>query len=72
MTAQRVQAEPDEETSCSRCGAELQPGAAYCDSCGQRTLRARRLVRRVVRIELIVLALIVVFIFAFSIVFFKQ
>jgi predicted amidophosphoribosyltransferase len=47
-----------EQQSCDYCQAELRKRAAYCENCGQRTRRARRLVSVAVRIELLVLALI--------------
>lgn len=45
------------QTNCDRCGSQLAPGAAYCDRCGERTRKARGMVRMVVRIEVIALAL---------------
>jgi uncharacterized OB-fold protein len=53
------------QVACDTCGAELVPQAAYCERCGARTRRARRLVRVAVRVEalffLIVVALVVGF-----------
>ena len=55
-----------EQLNCDRCDAKLRPGAAYCEVCGTRTRRARRLTRAAVRIELLALILIAVLIFAFA------
>ena len=41
------------QVACDRCGKELVPGAAYCEKCGARTRRARRLVRLAIRVELV-------------------
>ncbi len=61
-----------EQTHCDRCGAEVQPGASYCDHCWARTRRARGNVRLAIRIELLLLGLMVVLIFGFAFVFLKQ
>ena len=61
-----------DQTNCDRCGGALQPGAAYCDRCGARTRRARRNVRLAIRIEVLLLALMVLLIFGFTWVFLKQ
>lgn len=42
------------------------PEAAYCEKCGARTRRAKRLVRLAVRVELIVFGLIVLMVGAFA------
>jgi len=39
--------------ACDNCGAELVANAAYCERCGARTRRARRLVRLAIRVELV-------------------
>jgi uncharacterized OB-fold protein len=57
-----VQVQP----ACERCGAELAPDAAYCERCGARTRRARRLVRLAIRVELLVFVLVVVLVGAFA------
>jgi uncharacterized OB-fold protein len=58
------------QVACDRCGAELVPNAAYCERCGARTRRARRLVRVAIRFELLffllVAALVVGFIWIYS------
>ena len=41
------------QVACDNCGAELVPNAAYCERCGARTRRARRLVRLAIRVELV-------------------
>ena len=35
------------------------PGAAYCERCGARTRRARRLVRMAIRVEVLFFLLVV-------------
>jgi predicted amidophosphoribosyltransferase len=53
------------QVACDTCGAELVPQAAYCERCGARTRRARRLVRVAIRVEglffLMVVALVIGF-----------
>ncbi len=51
---------------CDRCGASLDPEAAYCERCGTRTRRARRIVRLAIRIELVVLALVAILVIGFT------
>jgi uncharacterized OB-fold protein len=62
--AQAVQA------ACDTCGASLVANAAYCEKCGTRTRRARRLVRLAIRVEavffLAVVALVGGFIWVYS------
>jgi len=41
------------QVACDKCGAELIANAAYCEKCGARTRRARRLVRLAIRVELV-------------------
>jgi len=41
------------QVACDSCGAELVANAAYCERCGARTRRARRLVRLAIRVELV-------------------
>ena len=57
--------------ACEKCGAELVPNAAYCERCGTRTRRARRLVRLAIRVELLfflmIVALVVGFIWIYSV-----
>jgi uncharacterized OB-fold protein len=58
------------QVACDTCGAELRPQAAYCERCGARTRRARRLVRVAIRVEalffLMVVALVIGFIWIYS------
>jgi uncharacterized OB-fold protein len=58
------------QVACDKCGAELVPNAAYCERCGERTRRARRLVRVALRFEvlffLLVVAVLVGFIWTYS------
>lgn len=56
--------------ACDKCGGELVPNAAYCERCGERTRRARRLVRVALRVEvlffLMVVAVLIGFIWTYS------
>ena len=54
------------QAACDTCGAALVPEAAYCERCGARTRRARRLVRLAIRVELVLFALIVVMVIGFA------
>ena len=58
------------QVACDKCGKELVPNAAYCENCGERTRRARRLVRVAIRVEvlffLMVVAIVVGFIWTYS------
>lgn len=58
------------QMACDKCGAELVPNAAYCERCGERTRRARRLVRVALRVEvlffLMVVAVLIGFIWTYS------
>lgn len=53
------------QTACERCGAELAPDAAYCQRCGTRTRRARRLVGLAIRVEVLFFLLVVGLVAAF-------
>jgi predicted amidophosphoribosyltransferase len=59
------------QVACDSCGAELVPQAAYCERCGARTRRARRLVRVAIRVEalffLMVVGLVAAFIWIYSV-----
>src|ERR1700737_1761279 len=46
------------QLACDACGKELVPNAAYCERCGARTRRARRLVRLGIRGELLFFLLV--------------
>ena len=58
------------QVACDKCGAELVPNAAYCERCGERTRRARRLVRIALRVEvlffLMVVAIVIGFVWTYS------
>ena len=54
------------QAACDTCGATLVPNAAYCERCGARTRRARRLVRLAIRVELLFFALVVGIVIAFT------
>jgi uncharacterized OB-fold protein len=53
------------QTACEKCGSELKPDAAYCERCGARTRRARRLVRLAIRVEAVFFLLVVLMVIAF-------
>lgn len=55
-----------QQVACDNCGAQLIPGAAYCEKCGARTRKARRLVRLAIRVELLFFALVVILVIAFT------
>ena len=57
------------QVACDSCGAELVPNAAYCERCGARTRRARRLVRIAIRVELVFFALVVALVIGFTYVY---
>ncbi|OLC15941.1 MAG: zinc-ribbon domain-containing protein [Chloroflexi bacterium] len=54
------------QAACDTCGAELVPNAAYCERCGARTRRARRLVRLAIRVELLFFLMVVGLVIAFT------
>ena len=54
------------QVACDSCGGTLVPNAAYCERCGTRTRRARRLVRVAIRVELLFFVLIVGLVIAFT------
>lgn len=58
------------QVACDKCGKELVPNAAYCENCGERTRRARRLVRVALRVEvlffLVVVGVLLGFIWTYS------
>jgi uncharacterized OB-fold protein len=53
------------QVACDKCGAELVPNAAYCERCGERTRRARRLVRVALRFEILFFLLVVLVLVGF-------
>ena len=52
--------------ACDNCGAAIVANAAYCDKCGARTRRARRLVRLAIRVELLFFLLVVGIVVGFT------
>ncbi len=54
------------QVACDKCGGTLVPNAAYCERCGERTLRARRLVRIAIRVELLFFLMVVGLVVAFT------
>ena len=54
------------QVACDKCGAELVPNAAYCERCGTRTRRARRLVGIAIRVELLFFGLVVALVIGFT------
>ena len=55
----------DAQVACDSCGAQLVPNAAYCEKCGARTQRAKRLVRLAIRVELVFFLLVILMIIGF-------
>ncbi|MGH7904276.1 MAG: hypothetical protein ACREPA_09155 [Candidatus Dormibacteraceae bacterium] len=62
----------EQQLSCDRCGGSLTPGASYCDACGSRTRRALKNVRFAIRLELVFIALVIVLILGFTVIFANQ
>jgi hypothetical protein len=60
------------QTNCDRCSASLVEDAAYCDRCGERTRKARRLVRLALRVELLFVALVLLLVIGFTVIFSLQ
>ncbi len=60
------------QTNCDRCRTPLVAGAAYCDNCGERTRKARRLVTLAVRVELLLIALIILLVGGFAAIYSVQ
>ena len=54
------------QVACDSCGGELVPNAAYCERCGTRTRRAKRLVRLAIRVELLFFFLVVAVVIGFT------
>jgi uncharacterized OB-fold protein len=53
------------QVACDKCGAQLVPNAAYCEKCGTRTRRAKRLVGLAIRVEMLFFVLVVVMVIGF-------
>jgi uncharacterized OB-fold protein len=54
------------QVACDACGAELVSNAAYCERCGARTRRARRLVGIAIRVEVLFFLLVVAVVVGFT------
>jgi len=54
------------QANCDKCGAELVRDAAYCERCGTRTRRARRMVGIAIRVELLFFGLVVLLVIGFT------
>ncbi|HEY2598822.1 MAG TPA: hypothetical protein VGJ79_10135 [Candidatus Dormibacteraeota bacterium] len=54
------------QVACDSCRAELIPGAAYCERCGARTRKAKRLVRVAIRVELLFFFLVCAVVVGFT------
>jgi uncharacterized paraquat-inducible protein A len=54
------------QVACDTCGAELVPQAAYCERCGARTRRARRLVRVAIWVEALFFLMVVALVVGFT------
>ena len=54
------------QVACDKCGGTLVADAVYCERCGERTRRARRLVRIAIRVELLFFALVVAVVIGFT------
>ena len=53
------------QVACESCGAPLVANAAYCEKCGARTRRAKRLVRLAIRVELVFFLLVILMVAGF-------
>lgn len=53
------------QVACERCGADLVPEAAYCEKCGTRTRRAKRMVRLAIRVEALFFVAVVLMVAGF-------
>src|ERR1700726_4425488 len=60
------------QVACDKCGRELVPNAAYCERCGERTRRARRLVRVAARGEILFFRVVVPLVFGFTWIYSQQ
>jgi hypothetical protein len=60
------------QTTCDRCQSPLVEDAAYCDNCGERTHKARRMIRLAVRVELLFIALVLALVAAFAAIYYFQ
>jgi predicted nucleic acid-binding Zn ribbon protein len=60
------------QTHCDRCRSPLVRDAAYCESCGERTRRAKRMVRLALRVEILFIILVALVVIGFTYVFYVQ
>lgn len=60
------------QVACDKCGGTLVPDAAYCERCGERTRRARRLVRIAIRVELLFFVMVVAVVIGFTWIYASQ
>jgi ribosomal protein L40E len=60
------------QVACDSCGARLIAEAAYCERCGARTRRAKRMVGLAIRVELLFLLLFIGLVAAFIWVYSSQ
>jgi hypothetical protein len=61
-----------QQLTCDRCRAPLEPGAAYCFRCGERTRRAKRIVRVAIRVEVLLIVLMFALVLAFAGIYYFQ
>ena len=60
------------QAACDRCGSALVEDAAYCEKCGARTRRARRMVRVAIRVELVVFVMVALLVVGFTYIYAAQ
>lgn len=60
-----------EQEHCDRCHAKLRRNASYCEECGERTRRSRRLVRLAVRIEILAVILTAIVVLGFAYIYYR-
>ena len=65
MASRILDAVQNLQVACDSCGSELIPNAAYCEKCGARTRRAKRLVRLAIRVELVFFLLVILMVAGF-------
>lgn len=61
-----------EQTHCDRCREAIRPRAAYCENCGQRTRRARRIVGIAIRVEILFMLVVLALVLGFAGIFYIQ
>jgi hypothetical protein len=60
------------QTHCDRCKAPLVRNAAYCERCGERTRRAKRLVRLAIRVEILLVIVVTLVVVGFTYLYVAQ